>query len=97
MARHENRIVFQAIVLNVGVVALLFVAGGKDNAETHHARGFRRRDPNDTITYINRAWAHCRKRAFEYAWADVHRAERLGMPTLQRFLKELRAASGREN
>ena len=54
-------------------------------------------DPNDGITYVNRAWAYCRKQEYDLAWADVHRAEELGTPAPDVFLRELREASGRED
>ncbi|MHC4586763.1 MAG: tetratricopeptide repeat protein, partial [Planctomycetota bacterium] len=50
----------------------------------------------DTGAYSNRTAAYYHTGEYDKAWEDVHKAQSLGCQVNERFLKDLRKASGRE-
>lgn len=53
-------------------------------------------DPNYAMAYGNRAMMYYVKGEYDKAWADVHKAEALGLADKPEFIKLLKKASGRD-
>jgi len=52
--------------------------------------------PHEACIYHNRASAHYTLGRYDEAWADVHKAESLGLTIDPELLQDLREASGRD-
>ncbi|MCX5699489.1 MAG: tetratricopeptide repeat protein [Candidatus Omnitrophica bacterium] len=53
-------------------------------------------NPNDARAYRNRALAYYAEKEYDLAWADVHKAEELGLAVNPEILNTLKKASGRD-
>ena len=53
-------------------------------------------DPNFVRAYFSRGVAYFQTKEYDKAWADVHKAESLGIKTNPQFIEALKKASGRD-